>query len=35
MVSRRDSASEGVIAYDDIRSMIRVLRGNGIVWYAL
>jgi Kdo2-lipid IVA lauroyltransferase/acyltransferase len=34
MVSRRDSASDGVIAYDDIRSMIRVLRGNGIVWYA-
>ncbi len=34
MVSRRDSASEGVIAYDDIRSMIRALRGNGIVWYA-
>ena len=34
MVSRRDSHSEGVIAYDDIRGMVRALRGQGIVWYA-
>jgi KDO2-lipid IV(A) lauroyltransferase len=34
MVSRRDSHSEGVIAYDDIRGMVRALRGKGIVWYA-
>jgi KDO2-lipid IV(A) lauroyltransferase len=34
MVARRDAGSEGMIAKDDIRSMVRVLRANGIVWYA-
>jgi KDO2-lipid IV(A) lauroyltransferase len=30
----RGAVSAGMIASDDIRSMVRVLRGGGIVWYA-
>lgn len=30
----RGNVSAGMIASDDIREMIRVLRGGGIVWYA-
>jgi KDO2-lipid IV(A) lauroyltransferase len=31
---RRAGVSAGIIARDDIRSMVRVLKGGGIVWYA-
>lgn len=34
MVARRNALSEGAIANDDIRSVVRILRANGIVWYA-
>jgi KDO2-lipid IV(A) lauroyltransferase len=30
----RGAVSAGMIASDDIRTMVRVLRGGGIVWYA-
>jgi KDO2-lipid IV(A) lauroyltransferase len=30
----RGAVSAGMIASDDIREMIRVLRGGGVVWYA-
>jgi KDO2-lipid IV(A) lauroyltransferase len=33
-VARRGGASAGVIPRDDIRTMVRVLKGAGIVWYA-
>ena len=33
-LSRRAGVSAGVIARDDIRSMVRVLKAGGIVWYA-
>jgi KDO2-lipid IV(A) lauroyltransferase len=33
-IRRRGSVSEGIISRDDIRSMIRVLKGGGIVWYS-
>jgi KDO2-lipid IV(A) lauroyltransferase len=32
--TRRAAAAAGVIARDDIRSMVRVLKGGGVVWYA-
>ena len=32
--ARRGAGSAGVIARDDIRSMVRVLKGGGVVWYA-
>jgi KDO2-lipid IV(A) lauroyltransferase len=32
--TRRAARSAGVIARDDIRSMVRVLKGGGVVWYA-
>jgi Kdo2-lipid IVA lauroyltransferase/acyltransferase len=31
---RRAGVSAGIIARDDIRSMVRVLKSGGIVWYA-
>lgn len=34
MMGRRSLQSEGAIASDDVRSVVRVLRSNGIVWYA-
>lgn len=33
-VRYRGAAAAGVIASDDIRSMVRVLKAGGIVWYA-
>jgi len=33
-IRRRGAVSEGIISRDDIRSMIRVLKGGGIVWYS-
>jgi KDO2-lipid IV(A) lauroyltransferase len=32
--TRRGAVSEGMISRDDIRSMIRVLKAGGIVWYS-
>lgn len=34
MIARRAAQSAGAIANDDIRSVVRTLRANGIVWYA-
>ncbi len=34
MRARRAAQAAGVIASDDIRSVVRTLRANGIVWYA-
>ncbi len=34
LAKRRSAVTRGAIARDDIRSMIRTLRANGVVWYA-
>jgi KDO2-lipid IV(A) lauroyltransferase len=34
MVARRAAQSAGAIANDDIRSVVRTLRANGVIWYA-
>jgi KDO2-lipid IV(A) lauroyltransferase len=33
-ITRRGSVSAGMISRDDIRSMIKVLKGGGTVWYS-
>lgn len=34
MIARRAAQSAGAIANDDIRSVVRTLRANGVIWYA-
>jgi KDO2-lipid IV(A) lauroyltransferase len=34
MIARRAAQSAGAIASDDIRSVVRTLRANGVIWYA-
>jgi Kdo2-lipid IVA lauroyltransferase/acyltransferase len=34
LVARRAKVTVGIIARDDIRAMVRVLKAGGIVWYA-
>jgi KDO2-lipid IV(A) lauroyltransferase len=34
MIARRVAQSAGAIANDDIRSVVRTLRANGVIWYA-